>query len=53
MSERPDHLDTALDSLRAQRARDEGERARLMAVAAKYREFDRSCRGRGCISSPR
>jgi hypothetical protein len=36
----PDHLAKALYFAdRAKRSRDEGERARLMAVAAKYREM--------------
>jgi hypothetical protein len=40
MTDRPDHLAAALDfGDRARRARDEGERARLLAVAAKYREL--------------
>jgi hypothetical protein len=36
----PDHLANALDfAQRARRTRDEDERARLLAVAAKYREM--------------
>jgi hypothetical protein len=39
MTAAPDHLATALCfAARAKRARDEGEWARLLAVAAKYRE---------------
>jgi hypothetical protein len=40
MSDVPDHLATALEfAARARRTADEGERARLMAVAAKHREM--------------
>jgi hypothetical protein len=40
VSEAPDHLATALEfAARARRVADEGERARLMAVAAKHREM--------------
>jgi hypothetical protein len=40
MSEGPDHLATAMDfAARAKRTRDERERARLLALAAKYREM--------------
>jgi hypothetical protein len=40
MTAGPDHLATAIDfAARAKRARDEGERARLLAVAAIYREM--------------
>jgi hypothetical protein len=36
----PDHLATALDfAARAWRTRDEGERARLLALSAKHREM--------------
>jgi hypothetical protein len=40
MSDKPDHLAAALYfAERAKRTRDEGERARLLAVAAKYGEM--------------
>jgi hypothetical protein len=40
MTDAPDHLDTALDfAARVSRTREEGERALLLAVAAKYREL--------------
>jgi hypothetical protein len=40
MSDKPDHLATALYfAERAKRTRDEGERAGLLAVAAKHREM--------------
>ena len=40
MNNKPDHLAAALYfAERAKRTRDEGERARLLAVAAKYREM--------------
>jgi hypothetical protein len=40
MTAGPDHLATAIDfAARAKRARDDGERARLLAVAAMYREM--------------
>jgi hypothetical protein len=40
MTSGPDHLATAIPfAARARRARDDGERARLLAVAAIYREM--------------
>jgi hypothetical protein len=40
MTDRPDHLAAALDfDAHARRARDEDQRARLLALSAKYREM--------------